>query len=723
MITLFLYRIRHWIVFPPLIVVALVAFFTSRLPQNYEANSTIYTGLASSPNLDGTLVASYFSTNSSFDNIINLAHSRTTLETVSLKLLAQALIKGDPNKDNTYILASNYRKLREIVPADVMSLVDKTSIDSTYKRFVEYKKEGKNNFVYSLLNWFHPHYSIDALKKIRVNRLGSSDMIEIKYSCDDPGIVHQTLRFLIEEIDKEYAQLQLGSSNDVVAYFEKQLTETRASLNNLEDSLLRYSMASNVINYEEQTKRLTEIKRDLDAQYENAYTTNYASGYMVKQLEQQMTERAKLLKESKDFLQQMETSALLSQKIAELETSTNNSEKDKETLKRYKDLLEKAQSRLRTISGNITSIKSTKEGLALQDMVNQWLTEKLSYDRTYAELQVLNRRMEDVDDEFARFTPIGPSLKKQEREIQVTENAYQTLLDHLAQAKLQQKNIEMKSTTIDVVTEPVYPLAAVGSKRKLLVLVSYIASLFFIFGFFLLIELLDRTIRNKQRAVSLTGAEVIGAYPGIPTLKYRAFTLETNRIATAHICNRLSPYFNSEGRTVIALTSSDPLEGKSHIAEEMATYWSDMGFKVNRINHEVDFNSQSKQYVTAENVDVLTSESTPSELIILELPALSVNTVPKGIMKSLDVIVYVVKAGRAWRERDRSFLHTLSEQASPKSVLLCLNRANRLAVEDFTGLLPPRSKQRMFGYRLLQMELTSDKSPDIDKGQNPNKFE
>jgi len=619
------------------------------------------------------------------------------------------------------MLASNYRKLREIVPADVMGLVDKSSLENTYKRFADYKKEGKNNFIYSLLNWFHPHYSIDALKKIRVNRLGSSDMIEIKYSCDDPGIVHQTLRFLIEEIDKEYAQLQLGSSNDVVTYFENQLIETRSSLNSLEDSLLMFSMASNVINYEEQTKRLTEIKRDLDAQYENAYTTNYSSGYMVKQLEKQMTDRAKLLKESKDFIQQMETTSLLSQKIAELETSTDTSVKNKEALTRTKNLLEKAQARLQTISGNITSIKSSKEGLALQDMVDQWMTEKLTYDRTYAELQVLNRRMEDVDKEFTRFTPIGPSLKKQEREIQVTENAYQTILNHLAQAKLQQKNIEMRSTTIDVVTEPVYPLAAVGSKRKILVLVSYIACLFFIMGFFLILELLDRTIRNKQRAVSLTGADVIGAYPGIPTLKYRAFALETNRIATAHICNRLSPLFNSKGQTVIALISSDPQEGKSHLAGEMTSYWIDMGFTVSNINHESDFNSQSKLYVTANTVDVLfTDESKTSDLILLELPALSDNAVPKGIIESIDVIVYIVKAGRAWRERDRSFYHTLVDQAAPRPVLLCLNRASRLAVEDFTGLLPPRSKQRLFEYKLLQMELTSDKSPDIDKGMNPN---
>ena len=643
MITLFFYRIRYWVLFPPLIVAALVAFFTARLPKNYEANSTIYTGIASTPNLDGTLVADYFSTNSSFDNIINLARSRSTLETVSLKLLAQALIHGDPNKDNTYMLASNYRKLRAIVPADVMGLVDKSSLENTYKHFVDYKKEGKNNFIYSLLNWFHPHYSIDALKKIRVNRLGSSDMLEIKYSCDDPGIVHQTLRFLIDEIDKEYAQLQLGSSNDVVEYFEKQLTETRTNLDSLEDSLLRYSMASNVINYEEQTKRLTEIKRDLDAQYENAYTTNYTSGYMVKQLEQQMKDRAKLLKESKDFMQQMETTSLLSQKIAEIETSTNTSEKNTDALARYKNQLEKAQTRLQEISGNLASIKSSKEGLALQDMVNQWMTEKLTYDRTHAELQVLNRRMADINQEFTRFTPIGPSLKKQEREIQVTENAYQTMLDHLAQAKLQQKNIEMRSTTIDVVTEPVYPLAAVGSKRNFLILVSYIACLFFIMGCFLILELLDRTIRNKQRAVALTGAEVIGAYPGIPTLKYRAFALETNRIATAHICNRLSPLFNTKGRTVIGLISSDPQEGKSHLAGEMTAYWMDMGFTVSNINHATDFNSQSKLYVTASNATALfTEESAVSDLILLELPALSVNAVPKGILESIDVIVYIV---------------------------------------------------------------------------------
>jgi len=713
----FLFRIRNWLFILPLLVAGLVAYFTSRLPKTYEANSTIYTGLASSPSLDASVVTNWFTTNSSFDNIINLVHARSTLEAVSLKLFAQALIKGNPKEDNIYMLASNYNELRSIVPEDVMRLVDTTSIENTYQRFVNYKKEGKNNFIYGLLNWFHPYYSIDALNKIKVNRLGSSDMIEIKYSCDDPGIVHQTLRFLIQEIDNEYTKLQLGSSNDVVQYFENQLVDIRKQLNTMEDSLMDYSMASNVINYEEQTKRLTEVKRDLDANYETTYMDNYTSGHMVKQLEQQMKDRSTLMTENKNFLQQIEIISLISRKIAEIETTMTPSDKTAGMLLKYKDLLQKAQTKLQDITGNISTIKTSKEGLALQDMVDEWLSEELKYERTTAELKVLNRRMQDIDKEFARFTPIGPSLKKQEREITVTENTYQTILGHLAQAKLQQKNIEMKSTTISVVTEPIYPLAAVGSKRKLIVLVSYIACLIFIIGCFLLVELLDKTLRDKNRATYLTKAEVIGAYPGIPKFKYRGYAMETNRLATAHICNRLMPHFNPNGTTYVHVVSSDSSEGKSHVTAQMKVYWEEMGFTVAFISHNSDFNCKSKKYLLAKSLDDINpykSEATPN-IILTEFPALSLNAIPKTLLQSADVILYLVKATRAWRDRDKIFFDLICSQAAPVPVCLCLNNASRLAVEDFTGLLPPYTKQRAWSYKLLQLELTSEKNVNLEK--------
>lgn len=716
----FIYRIRYWIAIFPLLVAILVALFTARLPKTYEANSTIYTGIASSPSLDVTSVTNWFATNNSFDNIINLARARSTLETVSLKLFAQALIKGDSQKDNTYITAANYNKLRSIVPADVMLLVDTASIETTFQRFMQYKKKGPNNFIYGLLNWFHPHYSIDALNKIRVNRLGNSDMIQLNYSCDDPGIVHQTLRFLIEELDTEYTKLQLGSSNDVVMYFEKQLTETREKLNVLEDSLLAFSMASNLINYDEQTKQLTVTKHELDARYEATYTENYTSGHMVKQLEKQMKDRAALLEESKQFIQQMETISSLSQRIAQLETTINPTPQTTAAISQHKRLLEKAKNRLQEISGSISTLNASKEGLALQDMVNEWFQETLTFKRTSAQLEVLNTRMEEIDAAFAEFTPVGPNLKKQEREIQVTENAYQTLLNHLAQAKLQQKNIEMRSTTINLVTEPIYPLAAVGSKRKLIILLAFFACLFFIVTAFLIIEWLDKTIRDKHRAAYLTGIPVIGAYPGPLGLKYRGYAKEIHRKASAHICNLLTPNLPVEGQAVISLVSSDNQEGKSHVAVLLKTYWEDLGFKVAYVSHGVDFNPASKDFVKATSMaNVLPTDITSqADIVLIEWPAFSENTIPSALARSAHAYIYVVKSTRAWKDRDVEFLKVLKQQAPTTPVQLCLNWTDKTTLEEFTGLLPPYSKWRIGWYKLLQMELTTEKNVNLEKPAN-----
>lgn len=48
-------------------------------------------------------------------------------------------------------------------------------------------------FVYELINFNHPHYSFNAISKINVRRIQSSDLLEISYKADDPGICMQTL--------------------------------------------------------------------------------------------------------------------------------------------------------------------------------------------------------------------------------------------------------------------------------------------------------------------------------------------------------------------------------------------------------------------------------------------------------------------------------------------------------------------------------------------------
>ena len=297
----FLYRIRRWLIIGPAIVAILAIYFTSNLPKKYEASTTIYTGIMSSANLQDEKNSDWNATNNAFDNIINLASSRSTIERVSIRLFAQAMIKGDPRKDNIYIKAESYNDLIKRVPADVKRLIDKNDEQQTVQNLLNYKQEDRNNFLYGLLNWSYPYYSFNALKSITVTRLGSSDMIEIKYSCKDPGIATQTLAILNEELISEYTNLQLGPSNSVIDYFENQLKIIQDQLRVQEDSLMKYSIQGKIINYEEQTKQLTTVSVNINDMYEKALMDFYSSRKLITKLESQLNTRADMMRDNRNL--------------------------------------------------------------------------------------------------------------------------------------------------------------------------------------------------------------------------------------------------------------------------------------------------------------------------------------------------------------------------------------------------------------------------------------
>ena len=84
--------------------------------------------------------------------MVNLTKSRGTLENVSLKLLALNLMHGDPEIDNLYITANNYKKLIASVPEEILLLVDTTSLDKTVNLFKEYKYSDSRNYLHELFN-------------------------------------------------------------------------------------------------------------------------------------------------------------------------------------------------------------------------------------------------------------------------------------------------------------------------------------------------------------------------------------------------------------------------------------------------------------------------------------------------------------------------------------------------------------------------------------------
>ena len=124
----------------PFLLAVLVFMFSRNSPKVYSSEAKVYTGIATGYSIESTARSTldYFSTNVQFDNLINLIHSRQTVEKTAIRLLAQGLCLEQPIPQ--YISKSNYADLHNMTPVEVKDLVVKNG-----KMGLERKKDEQIN--------------------------------------------------------------------------------------------------------------------------------------------------------------------------------------------------------------------------------------------------------------------------------------------------------------------------------------------------------------------------------------------------------------------------------------------------------------------------------------------------------------------------------------------------------------------------------------------------
>lgn len=707
-ISRFIYRIRHQLVFGTLIITALVAYFSQFLEKKYTVTTSIYTGITSNTGLNDETRPDWQAVNNTYDNLVNLTKSRGTLENVSLKLLALNLMHGDPEIDNLYITANNYKKLIASVPEEILHLVDTASLDKTVNLFKEYKYSDSRNYLHELFNGSSAFYSYNALSSIIIRRQGNSDLIEIAYTSTDPGITWNTVKLVSEELKYSYNNLRYQTANDIVKYYEEELKKLRVQLNKQENELTDYNVKNSVINYIEQTKAIAHSFADFENRYEETRRNYESSSSIIKNLEQYMDIRTKLVKSNEEFINTLAEVSRISGKITEIETFTSDEmlSKDQELVK-YREELRDAEKKIGLITNNINSYKESKEGLAIEGLVQEWLNQTLIQAKAQADLKVLNERKNDFADQYKNYSPIGTRINQQEREIHVTEQSYLEVLHALNMAKMKQKNLQLTSSNLNTISDASYPLFSDKGKRFLLVIAAFIGSIIFIIGLNLVIELLDRTLRDAERARRLTGMNILGAFTGRNSqLKYRGFVKTCNRISAAYACNRLTPYIKKGDTLCINILSLEEKEGKTFISRYFHESWEELGFNVKYLRVGQDIPIDASLFM-AEHIDKHIQLESRPDILIVEYPSIQQYGVPSHLLGSSQVNLLVANACRVWKNSDTELVKYLRDITEGTALYLYLNNATREAVEDFTGQLPPQTSMRSFANRMMYMGLTA----------------
>ena len=553
-----------------------------------------------------------------------------------------------------------------------------------------------------------------ALDRVELKRIGNSDILDISYTSADPGLTQLTVAFLIEELINAYEILRFKSTNDVIAYFEEQVRLAKVRLSEEEDNLMHYNVQERIINYGEETKALAATRYQVDDRLEAAKRTYEGAVALRKMLDEKMDVRAQIIRNNTNLLQELDKVSNLNQSIMEKEIFISDKSKSKsEELQKEKTELRQAEDRISSISDNLNEFAFTKEGVGIENMINEWLIALVNEARAQAEMKVLESRQQDIFDQYSHMSPVGTQVNRKERAIDIAEDNYRTQLSGLASANLRLKNIEMSTSNLQTVAPPSYPLTDNGRNRLMYILAAFFGSMIFIILYFLLIEVLDHTLRDPYRSKRLSGLPVIAAFNGISNLKYRGFLKACNRLAAAYCCNRLNKYMKVGEPTVINLLSIYSREGKSFLAKYFIRHWESEGLRVRLVTHDYDFESNGKQYVQAQQLSdfwmLNEAEKTP-DIILVEYPSIKDSSIPLPVLQKADVNLLIANACRLWRDSDNTTLAPFKEALKDTPFMLYLNNADRDVVESFTGELPPKMPIHSFISRLAQLGLTSQKN-------------
>jgi uncharacterized protein involved in exopolysaccharide biosynthesis len=692
----------------------IVAWFSTRnLEHIYDANTTIYTGMITGYNLEGGTGTAGGNSQTNITNLILIIQTDNTIHEVALRLFARCMMYGNRNKDNNYITAEHFRQLDASVPAEVKALINHNNEQETYRNLKAYEKPTQDNFLFGLVN-YHQYFGINSItSRLKVMQLNHSDIIDIAYSANDAGVCYNTLDILNEVFARQYRDLRYGETLNVIKFFEKEVARLYKILTDAENDLIKYNVKHRIINYGEQTSQLAGLEAQQQVK-DNELRMNIATTEaLISYLKRQLGDRAKIIESNQNYTNLVRDITRLQSRIANLKLMSSenggaNNEAQIELAKAERQLNETTQ-KVKALTQTLeASNYSTDTGVKSASLIDRWLEQVLLLEQTKAELSAQDIMKENINEQFLFYSPIGATLDRKDRHIGFIEANYLEMLKALNAARLRQRNLQMSTAVLRILNPPVFPLSAQPSNRMMTLMGAFALTFVMTALYFFIIEMLDRTLRDRMRSESITKVPVMGCFPKESTLRYRRFNKTISDMALRQLSKSLLPHFKEGQQNVLNLLSTDAANGKSYLAQELENYWLSLGLQIRRLTYDEDFLAEDSRYLLAKDIKDICPDIMPNEIAIIEYPNLDDNTISTSLLNMGTVNLMITRANRTWKDVDQKALKEIQSRLENKeSLFMYLTEASRYAVEEFVGQLPPYTRFNNFVYRISQLGLTA----------------
>ncbi|MBP9212380.1 MAG: hypothetical protein KBF97_06235 [Bacteroidetes bacterium] len=692
----------------------MVFVMTMNAPKEYTSSTLIFTGIASTSDAfggAGERIDNY-AVNNSFDNLLNLISSRELLERTGLKLLALHLVQNAPSHDvigqdlfdQLQVLADTGFRERMTVGTDA---------DSTFARLWQNRADpAVRAFTDNDQLPYSPEF-IDG--HLKTKRAGISDMVEMTYASHDAAATQTTLSILTGYFISEFRSLKSEDAQSLVRFFTQEAAGAEERLNAISAALKEYRVANDIINYDEQTKQLTVEEMYMNGELREELRKYAASEASLADLNEKLGNRAERIGNNQRIIELRDRLASVSGRLLTLQSVDEHSPAAEQLQLEVAELRRQLKSALATYSG----LEHTAEGANIAILEQQWISQYIATVEGKVRINVFKERRNEFRGRFTKFAPLGSSLHKFERDIDVAEKEYLELLHSLNMARLRQQNLEA-STTIKVLDAPILPLKAEPSKRGLLLIGAWIIGAFLAVVTVVALEMFDRNIRTPERAALFSRLPVLAAFPDTA-----AAATETDKNAVLLIRNQMLRNLkmgllrsgNTTHPRTITVCSVLPGEGKSTVAQELAALLTAQGNDVTLLLPQgTDAEgTPAVPYTVPQNFSevsqfrdlVKEKKKNSADFIIIEVPAFQQNEIPLKLLKSSSLILFVMRADRIWRSSDDVVTKFITMPDGPP-VHAVINGVQLERIEEFVGELPKsRGRFRAAVKRLAEFRFLS----------------
>lgn len=699
-----------WLVLFPTVLAGTVVYLTRSLPREYQSVATVYTGLASGYSItsgDADKV-DYFAVNNAFDNLITTIKSRETISDVARHLLAQHLLMTRP--DPLIISADNFRKLHEAVDVTTRNqLVVPGNEAETARRIEAMDKAVEGNVVKKLLYNSTSQYAVEGItNRVSASRKSASDMLELSFKADDPGICQHTLQLLIDSFRSRYTGVKSSETGNVVAYFEDQVRLAQRNLKVAEDSLRDFGVHNKIINYGEQSKFVAESKEDMTTEYQHEQMRYRASQFALDTLEKRLSDRSSVMQTNADLVSRRA-------ELAEAQTKLANAQVfnyPPDQLARLSQQADKLSEDLKITARRYYNVNSTVESLPQANVLNEWLAKLVESRQSLARLGVIEKRLREYDGIYKQFAPLGSTINRLERQVGVAEKEYLAVLHGLNLARLRQKNIEMAGP-LTVLDPPLFPIKPQPSKRVVFVLASFMAGVVLMLAFVIGRELLIPSIKSPERFAGITDVALASALPLVSRQTRKYDLVNIDRVLIEQLRSvMLVKAGTGTGAQVVLLFSPRAGQGRTWVGERISQQFAQLGHrvcylypgalsstppatlaKVIRYPANIDLAQVNfvADFVTICDPDPQARFADPYDYIFVELPALLETAIPAQLVRQATLSLLVVRADAVWSSAD-STVCRLYGQATTRPVLGVLNAVDPDRLTSLLGFMPRKKR-------------------------------